>query len=170
VAELGKLLIDVLLLRSSAFEHVEENKNFTLYAGGIVLLTAVCLALGSMNLIGWFNFWSIGLAILKWVILAAITHAIGTTLLKTADTHADWGQLARTLGFAQLPGVFYVLGLISPIFILIVLIWQTWASVLAVKAALDYPTKLRAFGVLLIGLVVSGIALTLVNSMIIKFF
>ena len=61
-------------------------------------------------------------------------------------------------------------GLISPIFILIVFVWQTWASVLAVKAALDYPTKLRAFGVLLIGLVVSGIALTLVNSIIIKFF
>jgi hypothetical protein len=47
-----------------------------------------------------------------WALWAWITHFVGTTILKSTETEANWGQLARTLGFAQSPGVLKVFGFI----------------------------------------------------------
>ena len=41
--------------------------------------------------------------IVGWALWAWITYFVGTTLLKTPETDANWGQLARTLGFARSP-------------------------------------------------------------------
>ena len=95
--------------------------------------------------------------IVQWAIWAFITYFIGTTIFKTPDTHADWGQLARTTGFAQAPGVFRIFGIIPVIggfLVLVASIWQLVAMVIAVRQALDYDTTLRAVGVVLVGFVI----------------
>ena len=88
------------------------------------------------------------------------------TILKTPKTHATIGQVARTLGFAQLPGAFYLLGLINPLFVLGVFIWQSWASVLAIRSALDYDRKLRALLVWMIGVIMTAVLLTTLRDIL----
>ena len=72
------------------------------------------------------------------------------------DTDADWGQLARTLGFAQSPGILKVFGAVPVIgdgVLLIVSAWMLIAMVIAVRQALDYTSTLRALGVVLLGFI-----------------
>ena len=56
---------------------------------------------------------------------------------------ADWGQLARTLGFAESPGVLKVVGfipVIGPLIFFIASIWQLVAMIVAIKVALEYES------------------------------
>ena len=43
--------------------------------------------------------------ILSWAVWAFLVMFVGTKILKTDQTEADWGQLARGTGFAQTPGI-----------------------------------------------------------------
>ena len=95
-------------------------------------------------------------ALIGWALWAGITYIIGTTLFRTPQTKADWGELARTLGFAQSPGVLKVFGFIpilGPLLFLIVSIWQLVAMIIAIRQALDYTSTWRAIGVAVVGLV-----------------
>ena len=75
-------------------------------------------------------------------------------MLPEPQTRADWGELARTLGFATSPGVLRVLGVIPVLGELIFVvtgIWMLVATVIAVQQALDYRSLPRAVGVCFIG-------------------
>ena len=87
-----------------------------------------------------------------------MTYLIGTRLLPEPQTRADVGELMRTLGFAQSPGLVRILGVIpvlGPLVLLVVSIWMLVAMVIAVRQALDYTNTLRAVGVCLVGWVLS---------------
>ena len=65
---------------------------------------------------------------------------------------ADWGELLRTVGFAQAPGVLYALGIIpllGGLVRLVVAIWVAIAGVIAVRQALDISTGKAVATVLL---------------------
>ena len=46
---------------------------------------------------------------LSWAVWALLAWFVGSKILGTRDTQADWGQLARGTGFAQTPGILKVL-------------------------------------------------------------
>ena len=97
-------------------------------------------------------------ALIGWVSWAFVTYLIGTRLLPEPQTRADVGELMRTLGFAQSPGLVRILGVIpvlGPLVLLVVSIWMLVAMVIAVRQALDYTNTLRAVGVCLVGWVLS---------------
>jgi hypothetical protein len=92
---------------------------------------------------------------------------VGTRLLATAQTSADWGQVARVIGFAYTPNLLAVLGFIpvlGAIAILVGGIWTLIASVIGIRQALDASTG-RAIGVIVVAfiiyLVVAGIILAI---------
>ena len=77
--------------------------------------------------------------------------------------------MARTLGFAQSPGVFKVFGFIpvlGPLIFFLASIWQLVTMITAIKHALDYTSVWRAIGVALIGfipyVIVNGIIFALI--------
>src|SRR6267142_762725 len=89
-----------------------------------------------------------------WSCWAALVYAVGTRLLPEPDTRADWGEVARTVGFAQTPGVLRLFGIIPGLgeFIRAAAdVWVLIATVVAVRQALDYRSLPRAVGVCLIG-------------------
>ena len=64
--------------------------------------------------------------------------------------------MARTLGFAQSPGIFKVVGFIpvfGPLVFAIASIWQLVAMVVAIRQALDYTSTWRAIGVAVVGFI-----------------
>ena len=139
------------------FEEVEADTSATRQALSVVALVALATgiaSLGTTGLIGLFV--GVVSAIVGWALWAWILHLIGTKIMPSHSTHADWGQLARTLGFAQSPGILRVLGLVpvvGNIVFAVASIWMLVAMVVAVRQALDYTSTWRAIAVVLIGFI-----------------
>jgi hypothetical protein len=126
----------------------------------VVVIVSIAAAIGGLLATG---FSPLGLVfgiirgVIGWALWALITFLVGTTILKTPETHADWGQLARGTGFAQSPGVFQVFAFIpflGSLIVLVASIWQLVAMVIAIRQALDYQSTWRAIGVVVIGFII----------------
>ena len=147
------------------YEEVEHDTSATKQAFFVVALVAISTGIASLGAGGPIGLLvGVVIAIAGWALWASIVYLVGTKLLSTPDTHADWGQLARTLGFAQSPGILRVLGIvpgIGGIIFFVVSIWMLMAMVTAVRQALDYKSTWRAFGVVLLGFIPYAILLSI---------
>ncbi len=150
-------MIGVATFKPSTFEEVEHDKSAMSQALIIVVLVAIATGIGGAGAAGLIGL-VVGVvgALIGWALWAWITYFIGTTLFKSSETQANWAELARTLGFAQTPGLLRVLGIIGPISGLILLVasvWQFICMVIAVRQALDFTSTLQAVGVVIIGFI-----------------
>lgn len=130
-------MIAAASLDVSVYEEVEADGTATGQAALVVVLSAIAAAIGSVNqnaiggLIG---------ALVGWAVWAGVTYFIGATLFKGT---ASWGELLRTLGFAQAPGLLYVVGIIpvlGALAKLVIGIWVLIAGIIAIRQALDIST------------------------------
>jgi len=161
-------MIGAARLEVSTYEEVEHDSSATGQALGVVVLAALAAGIGTLlwGGIGLLIHAVIG-AIVGWAVWAFIIWLIGTKLLPEPQTEADWGQLARTTGFAQSPGLIRVFGfipVIGPLLNLIAFIWMLVAMVIAVRQALDYKETWRAVVVALIGWVANVAIFALLSS------
>jgi hypothetical protein len=150
-------MIGAAMLRPATFEEVEADTSATSQALAVVVVVALATGVGAAAgaSIGVVIAGVIG-AIVAWALWAFITFWVGTKLLSTPETHADWGQLARALGFAQSPGLLKAFGFIpvlGPAVFLLASIWQLVAMVVAIRQALDYRSIWRAVAVAVIGFI-----------------
>ena len=145
------------MLNTATFEEVEADSSATKQALLVVVIVALATGIGTIGSGGVTGLVLGGIVgIAGWAVWAGITFFIGTTLLRGPDTHADWGQLARTLGFAQSAGVLKVFGFIpvlGTIVFVVASIWQLAAMVVAIRQALDYTSTWRAVGVAVAGFI-----------------
>ena len=157
------------------YEEVEGDSGATGEAMGVVLLSSLAGGIGSIGLGAGLGGVVLGAvaALLGWVTWAFLTYFIGTRLLAEPQTHADVGELMRTLGFAQSPGLLRIAGVFftaSPalfsLFQLVVSTWMLMTMVVAVRQALDYTSTMRAVGVVLVGFVANLIILTVLVGML----
>ena len=101
---LGAASLDV-----DTYEDVEKVKGATIQAMIVVILVAISAGVGGWlsderDLVGGLVFGAIR-GVLSWARWALMAWIVGTTLLMTQATEADWGQLARGTGFGQTPGL-----------------------------------------------------------------
>ncbi len=154
-------MVGAAKLNVGVYEEVEADTGATGQAMGVVLLSSLAGGIGAVGLgAGGFGGVVVGgiAALIGWVSWAFVTYLIGTRLLPEPQTRADVGELMRTLGFAQSPGLVRILGVIpvlGPLVLIVVSIWMLVAMVIAVRQALDYTNTLRAVGVCLVGWVLS---------------
>ena len=154
-------------LDAHIFEEVEADTSATRQALSVVFLVALAtgiasISMGTVGLPGVLV--GVVVAVAGWAIWAWIVYFIGTKILPEHETHADWGQLARSLGFAQSPGVLRVFGVVpgvGGIIFLVVSVWMLVSMVIAVRQALDYTSTLRAIGVVLIGFIPYAILMSI---------
>jgi len=131
----GAAMLDV-----ATYEAVEADEGATSQAAMVVGIVAVASAIGSAGSGGTAIIGGLVAAFIGWLLWAGITYLIGDKLLGGTAT---WGELLRTLGFAQAPGVLYVLGIIPLLGGLIrfaVAIWILIAGIIAIRQALDIGT------------------------------
>jgi hypothetical protein len=147
------------------FEEVEADTAATKQALSVVLLVALATGIASMGTIGVRGLLvGVVVSVAGWAIWAWIVYFIGTKIIPEHETHADWGQLARSLGFAQSPGVLRVFGVVpgvGGIIFLVVAVWMLVSMVIAVRQALDYTSTFRAIGVVLIGFIPYAILMSI---------
>jgi hypothetical protein len=151
----GDRILGAAKLRSATYEDVEHDSNALGQAMGVVVLSSIATGIGAGVNAGAGDLLRTTLgALLLWFIWAALTFFIGTKLLATSATHATWGELLRTTGFAAAPGILRVLGVIpftTSLIFFVTSIWMLIAFVRAVQAALDYRNVWRAVAVCVVG-------------------
>lgn len=130
---LGAARLDI-----ATYEEVEHDSTATGQAAMVVGIVAICAAIGAAREGGALG----GLlsAYIGWLTWSAVTYLIGDKLLGGTAT---WGELLRTLGFAQSPGVLYILAFIPGfgwLIRLVVALWILVAGVIAIRQALDFST------------------------------
>ena len=154
-------IIRACKLEASLYEEVEADTRATGQATGVVLLASLAGGIGSVGLggggLGSFIIGAIA-ALIGWVTWAFATYIIGTRLLPEPQTRANVGELMRTLGFAQSPGLLRIFGIlpgVGPLVLSLTQIWLLVAMVIAIRQALDYHSTFRAVGVCLVGWVLA---------------
>lgn len=146
-------------LDAATFEEVEADGTAVPQALGVVVLAAIAAGIGAIAY-GGMQMMIVGVlaSIIGWAIWAALIWLLGTKLLPEPQTRANWGEVARTTGFAQSPGLLRVFGFIpvlGPIIVFVASIWSVVAMVIAVRQALDYTQTWRAVVVVMIGWVIN---------------
>ena len=152
----GRSMMDRMMgaakLDIDTYEEVEADTNATGQAAGVVAIVALCSAIGGIGGGTQAVFGGLIAALVGWLLWAGITYLIGDKLLGGTAT---WGELLRTLGFAQAPGVLFLLGIIPLVGSLIALVVGLWilvTGVVAIRQALDFGTG-RAIATALLGFI-----------------
>lgn len=128
------------LLQIDVYEEVEHDTTATPQAAVVVGIVAVAMAIGGLAAGAGGLFSGLIGAYVGWLLWSALTYLIGDKLLGGTAT---WGELLRTLGFAQSPGVLYVLAVIpvlGRLVAFVVAIWMLVCGIIAIRQALDFST------------------------------
>ena len=135
--DLKTRMMGAAMLSIDTFEEVEADTDATAQAATVVVMVALCQAIGSWTLGPFAAGWAAMVAFGSWLVWAGITYLVGEKVFKGKAT---WGEVLRTLGFAQAPGVLYLLGVV-PLFggiaTLVVSLWIVVAGFIAIRQALD---------------------------------
>ena len=137
---LVRRMMGAAMLNVGVYEEVEADQGATTQAAIVVAIVAVAQAIGAAGSGGRGIIGAVIGAVVGWLLWAGITYLIGDKLLGGTAT---WGELLRTIGFAQAPGVLYVFAIIPIlgwVVRLVVAIWILIAGIIAIRQALDFST------------------------------
>ena len=175
-------MLGALRLQSAVYEEVEADQTATGEAAFIIVATS--LVSGAVNGVltgassGFFG--ALG-SLLGWAFYAYVAYVVGVKLFPGPETKSSWGELARTLGYANtarfLPKrrrairgfliLFELVPGLQALTRLVVSVWVLVATVVALRAALDITTG-RAVWIAIasaIGqLIVIAVALTIATA------
>jgi hypothetical protein len=162
-------MIGAAKLDVRTYEEVEADRTATPQALAVVVLAAVAGGIGAGAGLRGLVLGSV-LGLVGWAVWAWLIYFIGTRWLPEPDTHADTGELLRTIGFATSPGLLRVVGVVpilGPLVTIVTAVWTLVAMVVAVRQALDYRSTGRAVGVCIIGWLVQ-VAIFLVLGLVLR--
>ena len=137
-------MLGALRLQADVYEEVEADQKATGEAAFIVVATS--LVSGAVNGVltgassGFFG--ALG-SLLGWAFYAWVAYLVGVKLFPGPQTKSNWGELARTLGYANTARFLILFELVPglrAITRLVVAIWVLVATVVALRAALDITT------------------------------
>ena len=171
-ATLPDRMIRAARLSVPLFEEVEADTTATTQALTVVVIVSLASGIGSAlgaamsgtggNIVGGL-IGGIVSALIGWAIWSFVIYIVGTRIFGGTATY---GELLRTLGFAESPGVLTILGFIpilGGIIGLIAGIWVRVASCIATRQALDISNG-KTVGTILVALLVLVIVLAIVGT------
>lgn len=162
MASFQQRLIGAVRLDSSVYKEVEHDPAATSQAAVVVIAASITTS------VSWYFGVSSALlivhgalqALVAWLVGAGVIWLVGTKALPGRNTEADWGQLLRTVGFAQAPGLLGLLKVVPLVGLFVpyvVALWVIAATFVAVREALDYDSTFQAILVCLIAWFVSAL-------------
>lgn len=155
-------IVRALRADPNLFEEVEADTNATTQALIVVVLSAVSSGLGLAiagalrneagsnpfgGLIG-----GVIVELIGWAVWSYVMYFAGTRLFKGTATY---GELLRTLGFANAPGLLLILRfipIVGGLLVFAVGIWRLWTGFVAVRQALDLDTG-NTIATIVVGLI-----------------
>ncbi len=169
-------MIRAAMLDPRLYEEVEHDRSATSQAMQVVIIVALASGIGGAiwklitlspidavtGLIG-----GILAAVLGWLVWAFVTYIIGD---KVFGGTATYGEMLRTLGFAQSPNVLLIftgilggIPLFGGLLRLALLIWVLLAGLIAIRQGLDVSTG-KAILTAIIGWIIMAIVIAIITS------
>ncbi len=140
-------------IETEVFEEVQKDKNATIGAAIVVVLSSLAAGIGASHL-GMVNFFLAPvLSLISWFVWAYIVYFVGVKLfpdLKTKTTHV---ALLRSIGFSSAPGIIRIFGFNQDLMTVTFIgsaFWMLACMVVAVKQTLSYKSLWKALGVVII--------------------
>lgn len=136
-------MIGAARLDVHVYEEVEADSAATMQAATVIVLAAVAAGIGALDeglaplVVG------IVTGLVGWAAYAFVAYWVGTRWFHGKETSATWGEVLRTLGFANSPRLLLVLGIIPILGWIIsfaVFVWVLVTTVVAIRQALDFST------------------------------
>ena len=157
------------------YEEVEADLSGTNQALLVVVIVALAAGIGRAlagsisgvaagGLVGGLVYGILG-ALLGWAVWSYVVYFVGTRFMGGTATY---GELLRTLGFAETPGVLLIFGFIpvlGGIISLVVIIWQIVAGFIATRQALDIDNT-RTVITILLGIIALVIVVAIVGTIV----
>jgi len=168
-------MVGASLLKVDVYEEVEADSQQNWPAFAVVVIASVASGLGTaigglvahVDNVWLFFLVGLGTSIAGWLLWALTTYALGTTVFRGPDTQATYGQLLRTLGFSNSPGVlrfFSFIPFVGGIVAFAASIWVVVAGVVADRQALDFSTW-RAIGTCVVGWIIYVLVLFVIPGL-----
>ncbi|MCD6520807.1 MAG: YIP1 family protein [Anaerolineae bacterium] len=136
-------LIRVIKFDTTVYKEIEHDENATVEAAivvvGAYLLSAIGSAIGARSFLSFIVVLISGV-LLNWLLWSLIIMFVGTRLFKG---EATFWEVARTIGYANIPAALGILSLIPYVGILVnivVLVLSLVMGFFAIREALDLPT------------------------------
>jgi hypothetical protein len=168
-------VIGALRLQAATFEEVEHDASATSQAAIIVVASAISSAIPSFMYLSMIGFGGAAIGVVMglvmrligWVVGSYVLLMVGTKLMPGKNTEADLGQLLRCTGFAMAPllgGIIMIIPILGWLIYVLLALLALAATVVAVKAALDYDDIVKAVIVTVIAWVVVFIAMAIIAA------
>jgi hypothetical protein len=164
-------IVGVLRLDQATFEEVEADEKATGEAAFIVVASALVAAAGYAIREGGTvqaGLFSAIAELIGWAVYAQFAYLVGTKLFPAPTTHSNWGELARTLGYATSPRFLLLLVAVPGLggaVRLVEGIWRLVTTVIALRSSLDCTT-LRAIVVGIVAVILQGIVVAIILSIV----
>ena len=135
------------------FDEVQKDKNATMAAGIVVVLSSLAAGIGASHL-GTVNlFLAPALSLATWFIWAYIVYFVGVKLFPDSRTKTTQFALLRAIGFSSAPGIIRILGFNESLMTVTFVgsaFWMLVCMVVAVKETLNYKSLWKSLGVVII--------------------
>ncbi len=144
---------------AGTYEEVKNDNEAMMRAVLVVAVAAIAaIVIGALLTAGpvfwlWVIISGIVLVRVAWVIWSDSVWIVGTKLMPSPGTQADWKQVFQRLGFSQGPGVVAVFSFIPYIgwlFTLVATIWRIVTTVYAIRVVSGYDGIGRAVVVFIV--------------------
>mgnify|MGYP001210930693 FL=1 len=154
-------------IEPEVFNEVQKDKNATLSAAIVVLLSSASAGIGAAHL-GLGNFILAPLfSLLSWFVWAYIVYFVGVKLFPDIKTKTTQFALMRAIGFSSAPGIIRIFGFNEELMTVTFIgsaFWMLACMVVAVKETLNYKSLWKALGVVIISWFVQAFALISILS------
>ena len=144
------------------FNEVQKDKNATISAAIVVILSSSAAGIGAASLGGGNFILAPIFSLISWFVWAYIVYFVGVKLFPDTKTKTTQFALLRAIGFSSAPGIIRIFGfnedLMTATFIGAAF-WMLVCMIVAVKETLNYKSLWKAFGVVIISWFVQAFVL-----------
>ena len=147
------------------FNEVQKDKNATLSAAIVVILSSLAAGIGASSL-GINNFILAPIfSLISWFVWAYIVYFVGVKLFPETKTKTTQFALLRAIGYSSAPGIIRVFGFNEELMTVTFIgsaFWMLACMVVAVKETLNYKSLWKALGVVIISWFVQAFVLLVI--------
>ena len=132
---------------------VQKDKNATLSAGIVVLLSSTAAGIGATSLGGGNFILAPIFSLISWFVWAYIVYFVGVKLFPDPKTKTTQFALLRAIGFSSAPGIIRIFGFNESLMAVTFIgsaFWMLVCMIVAVRETLNYKSLWKALGVVII--------------------
>tara|TARA_B110000977_G_C10942155_1_gene441289 strand:+ start:471 stop:992 length:522 start_codon:yes stop_codon:yes gene_type:complete len=135
------------------YNEVQKDKNATISAAVVVLLSSTAAGIGATSLGGGNLILAPIFSLISWFVWAYIVYFVGVKLFPDTKTKTSQFALLRAIGFSSAPGIIRIFGFNEDLMTVTFIgsaFWMLACMVVAVRETLNYKSLWKALGVVII--------------------